>query len=151
MSGRDNDLPSTFQAESCKSRRPGAHLLQEGDISMTNWWQQLFDAIDRKDTAAFLGFLAEDAVFQFGNAPPARGRAAIGVAVSGFFGAIGGSRHHLQRSFMGPDARACQGEVSYTRLDGSTVTVPFANVLVMRGELIAGYHIYIDLTPLFAA
>ncbi|MCC7198070.1 MAG: nuclear transport factor 2 family protein [Gammaproteobacteria bacterium] len=118
---------------------------------MTDWWKRLFDAIDRKDTAAFLSFLAEDAVFQFGNAPPVRGRAAIGAAVSGFFGAIGGSQHQLLRDFSGPDARACQGEVSYTRLDGSTVTVPFANVLVMRGELVAGYHIYIDLTPLFAA
>ncbi|MCC7198449.1 MAG: nuclear transport factor 2 family protein [Gammaproteobacteria bacterium] len=118
---------------------------------MTDWWTQLFDAIDRKDTVAFLGFLTEDAVFQFGNAPPVHGRVAIGAAVSGFFGAIGGSRHQLLRSFTGPDARACQGEVSYTRLDGSTVTVPFANVLAMRGELVAGYHIYIDLTPLFSA
>lgn len=118
---------------------------------MTNWWTDLFDAIDRKDTQAFLGFLADDAVFQFGNAPPVHGRDAIGAAVGGFFGTIGGSRHHLTRSFEGPDARACQGEVTYTRLDGSTVTIPFANVLVMRGDRVAGYHIYIDLAPLFAA
>jgi hypothetical protein len=40
--------------------------------------------------------------------------------------------------------------VTYTRLDGSTLTVPFANVFVLKGAEIQSYRIYIDNSPLFA-
>jgi len=44
----------------------------------------------------------------------------------------------------------CEGEVTYTRRDGTKVTVPFANVFELRGPLISIYRIYIDNSPLFA-
>ena len=43
----------------------------------------MFEAIDSKDATAFVGYLTEDAVFCFGSASPATGRAAIQVAVDG--------------------------------------------------------------------
>ena len=39
----------------------------------------------------------------------------------------------MLRSWNAAGAAACEGEVTYTRLDGSKVTVPFANVFVLKG------------------
>jgi len=40
--------------------------------------------------------------------------------------------------------------VTYTRHDGTNLTLPFVNVFAMRGDLIQDYLIYIDATPLYA-
>ena len=44
----------------------------------------------------------------------------------------------------------CQGTVTYTSIDGSTLCVPFVDVLTMRGKLISNYLIYIDTSELYA-
>ena len=87
----------------------------------------MFAAIDRKDSTVFVGYLTDDAVFRFGSAPAVRGRDAIREAVDGFF----------------------EGEVTYTRLDGTSVTLPFADVFEYEGDQIAEYKIYIDIAPLY--
>ena len=116
-----------------------------------NWWTALFAAVDGKNTAAFLKFLAPDAEFRFANAPPVFGHAAVGESVEAFFGAIGSSAHTLGRTWQDEDSAVCEGTVTYTRLDGSELTVPFANVFFMRGGLIARYLIFIDQGDLFTA
>jgi len=115
-----------------------------------DWWSSLFAAIDAKDTARFLGFLTDDAEFRFGSAPASHGHAAIGAGVSGFFGMIRGCRHRMLREWADGDTAVCQGEVTYTRLDGSTITLPFVNVFELRGDKVSRYLIYNDLGPLFA-
>jgi ketosteroid isomerase-like protein len=114
------------------------------------WWQGLFDAVDRKDTPRFLAYLAQDGEFRYGNFPAAIGHEAIGAAVNGFFSTIGASRHELLHTWSDGDTAACEGTVLYTRLDGSQVEIPFANVFYLRDGLIARYNIYIDSAPLFA-
>lgn len=113
-------------------------------------WGRLFAAIDARDADAFAAFIAPDGEFRFANAPAVRGRAAVREAVAGFFGAIGGCRHRLLRTWTGPGTAACEGEVTYTRRDGSEFTVPFANVFLLSSDGIASYRIYIDNGPLFA-
>jgi ketosteroid isomerase-like protein len=115
------------------------------------WWQSLFSVIDARDSAGFLNFLTADAHFRFGNAPTIIGSEAIGAVVEGFFAAIASCRHQLLRTWGGTTAIACEGAVTYTRHDGSEVTVPFANVFELRGSKIAAYRIYIDNSPLFGA
>ncbi len=114
-------------------------------------WARLFTAIDARDADAFAGFITPDGEFRFGNSPPVVGRAAIRAAVAGFFAAIGGCRHRLQRFWTGHGTAVCEGEVTYTRLDGSTLTVPFVNVFELAGGRISSYRIYIDNGPLFNA
>ena len=114
-------------------------------------WARLFAAIDARDADAFVAFITEDGEFRFGNAPPVVGRAAIRAAVAGFFQAIGGCRHRLLGSWTGSGSAVCEGQVTYTRHDGSTLTVPFVNVFALRGGLIQSYRIYIDNGPLFSA
>ena len=111
----------------------------------------VFAAIDRQDTAAFVGFLTDDAVFRFGSAPPVQGRDAIAAAVSGFFGTIAGLSHRISRDVVQGSTQFIEGEVTYTRLDGSQITLPFVDTFEYEGELIAHSKIYMDIAPLYAA
>ncbi len=120
-------------------------LLPERD-----WWERLFATVDSGDASGFVKFLTPDAQFRFGNAPIIVGEAAIAVAVAGFFAAITSSRHRLLRTWHGTASAACEGEVTYTRHDGSVVSFPFANAFEFRGQKIAAYRIYIDNSSLFS-
>ena len=123
-------------------------MLNEPDQSML---RNLFAAIDGKDTAAFVEFLTEDAQFRFGSAPPATGSDAIAAAVGGFFESIAGLQHHIDKAMREGDTLVCEGDVTYTRHDGSTIALPFADVFELAGEKIANYKIYMDIGPLYVA
>ena len=43
-----------------------------------------------------------------------------------------------------------EGEVTYTRLDGTEITLPFADVFEYSGQRIRHYKIYMDINPLYA-
>ena len=116
----------------------------------TEWWSTLLRSIDRKDTPGFLDFLADDAEFRFGNGPSAHGRDAVGAAVDGFFKSIRASEHDLLKHWQDDESAVCEGRVRYTRHDGSQITLPFVDVLHMRGDKVARYYIYIDASPLFS-
>jgi ketosteroid isomerase-like protein len=110
----------------------------------------LFAAIDAQDSAAFVSYLTDGAVFRYGSAPPVRGRAAIQEAVDGFFATIAGCSHAIARTVCDGDTLFCEGEVTYRRHDGSKITLPFTNVLEYADDLIDHYKIYIDIAPLYA-
>jgi ketosteroid isomerase-like protein len=118
-------------------------------MSIPAWVTDLFRAIDEKDAARFAGFLTDDATFRFANAAPAVGGDAIRAAVAGFFGAIRALRHELTEVWDHPSGILVLGKVTYTRLDGSLLTVPFADVFRMRGSKVAEYDIYMDASALF--
>ncbi len=113
-------------------------------------WNELRASSDAKDTAKFVSYLTPDGEFIFGNAPAAVGHAAVGAAVSGFFAAIGSCRHRLTATWDGPESAVGEGTVTYTRLDGSTITLPFVDVFHFRDGKIGRYQIYMDVNPLFA-
>jgi ketosteroid isomerase-like protein len=113
--------------------------------------RQIFAAIDKKDVDAFVSALAPDVRFQFGNAEPAIGSAAVREAVTGFFGMISGLTHHIQEVWeVEADVTVVRAEVEYVRTDGKHVTVPNIDVLRWDGDRAADWQIYIDLTPVFA-
>ena len=104
--------------------------------------------IDAGDAAAFVDLLTPDAQFRFGNAPMLVGTEAILAATRGFLASIACCRHRLIRTFSGSAGVACEGEVTYTRHEGTPIALPFANVFELRGPLISAYRIYIDNSPL---
>lgn len=115
-----------------------------------NWLSGLFSAIDSRDTNSFLAYLSDEATFRFGSAPAAQGRETIGAAVDGFFQTIDGSSHTLLNTLAEASTMVCEGDVTYKRLDGNSVTLPFTNVFEMAGDRISEYKIYIDIAPLYA-
>jgi ketosteroid isomerase-like protein len=110
----------------------------------------LFRTIDEMDSDKFVTFLTEDAQFRFGNAPAVYGKQAIREAVAGFFGTIKDISHKNLNLWVNSDSVVYEGEVTYTRHDGSKLTIPFMNKFKMVGDKIKDYFIYIDVTPLYA-
>jgi ketosteroid isomerase-like protein len=113
------------------------------------WWERVLAVVDAGDANDFIGLLTPDAQFRFGNAPVIVGHRAIHAAVAAFFSAIASSRHRLLGAWSGAGTAVCEGEVTYTRRDGSVLSVPFANVFELRADKIAAYRIYIDNSSLF--
>lgn len=114
------------------------------------WIDHLFAAIDRQDAAAFSDFLAPEVSFSFGNADPVRGRAVVTEAVVALFAALRALQHRVEERWIVADTAIVAGRVTYTRHDGSTLTVPFANILKRGPDGIHDYRIYIDNSGLFA-
>lgn len=113
--------------------------------------RELFAAIDSRDSERFAAFLTAGAEFRFGSAPAVVGREAIREAVEGFFSTIAGLSHAVNYSAADGDTLICEGEVTYTRHDGSRVALPFADVLRTEDGLFSTYRIYMDIGPLYAA
>ena len=113
--------------------------------------QALFDSIDAKNTEAFMAFLTDDAVYRFGNADPIQGKPAITESVRGFFDSIQGLSHSLEGSWESGNTVICHGTVTYTRLGGSTLTIPFADILTVGDGLISDYLIFADASALYQA
>jgi ketosteroid isomerase-like protein len=113
------------------------------------WLPDLFRAIDRKDIDVYLAFMTPDAVFRFGSSEGIRGHDAIRAAVADFYATFDTLSHELDRAWSGADTLVVEGRTTYTRHDGSRVTVPFADVFELEGDRIAHYAIYADMTPLY--
>jgi hypothetical protein len=110
--------------------------------------KNLFQAIDNKDTETFAGFLSEHAIFRFGNAPLVEGRANIAAVVDGFFNSIKSLSHSVTETWRTPTGVICQGTVTYTRFDDSTLTIPFCNIFKVNENLIEEYLIFADVSAL---
>jgi ketosteroid isomerase-like protein len=136
--------------EECRVWRDGLRIAERSRHAMSrpNWMSELFESIDAMDAERFAEFLTDDATFRFGNNPPVTGKAAIRDAVGGFFGGIKAIRHEVSEAWLCANVAVCHGSVTYTRQDGSALTVPFANILTMEGSLIASYLIFVDISGL---
>jgi len=110
----------------------------------------IFADIDAFDPDKFVAHLTPDATFRFANADPVTGRAAVKEAVAGFFSSIAGLTHHILNVYEVGDIVIAQIDVEYRRLDGKSVTVPNADILVFDGDLVRDWQIYIDVTPVYA-
>jgi len=111
---------------------------------------KLFASIDAMDTEGFLGFIADDCTFRFGSSPAVTGRDGVRAAVNDFFSMFAALRHSVNRVVADTNGIACEGEVTYTRHDGSEITLPFCNIFEADDGQISLYRIYIDTGPLFA-
>ena len=113
------------------------------------WIEEIGNTIDAKDSTKFASYIKEDGQFRFGSTAPVHSRKAIDDYVAYFFTMIKSSKHTLVNAWKEGDVVIWQGEVLYTRLDGSTVEIPFVNIFNMDGDMIKDYLIYIDNGPLF--
>jgi hypothetical protein len=115
----------------------------------------LFDAVDALDATAFAERFADDGTFRFGNAPAVVGRRQIAENVAGFFSAIGGLKHAIvgvcSGAWEGGAVTSVETTVTYRRKDGTvTDALPVTSTLRMRGDLIADFRVFADISPVFA-
>lgn len=116
---------------------------------MKDWLKQLFTIIDRKDAEGFSLFFTDNATFRFANAPAVSGKENVRKAAHDFFVKIKGLHHHVTGVWEFGDIVICEGEVTYTRLDDNTLTLPFVDIFHMKDDRILDYRVYIDISPLF--
>jgi hypothetical protein len=111
--------------------------------------EELFIAIDSKNTKSFCTFLADDCELTFGNMPTVTGRDAIFEVIDGFFNSISGLSHKLTEAINADDALITYGVVTYTHLDNRQVAANFCNVFKMSGDLVKKYRIFVDVSQLY--
>ncbi|MCX7878493.1 MAG: nuclear transport factor 2 family protein [Ignavibacteria bacterium] len=115
-----------------------------------NFLENVSSIIDSKDSKRFSELITEDGVFRFGNAEEVKGRKAIEETVEAFFKIIKACKHEILNFWEKEGSIVWEGKVTYTRADDKVVSVNFANIFYMKGELIEKYYIFIDNSPLFA-
>jgi ketosteroid isomerase-like protein len=112
---------------------------------------EMFADIDRMDAAAWASHLAEDVRFRFGNDPAVTGRDTARDALAGFYDLIAGVRHDIGATWDVDGATIVESEVTYTRKDERSVTVPVVTIYREGADgLIADYRVYADVAPIFA-
>ena len=111
---------------------------------------QLFTDIDSMEPERFTAHLAEDVTMRFGNADPVHGRAAVHDVWASFCEGIDGVTHAPVDRWESESGTVAEADVTYTRKDGGTVTVPVVTIYRERDGEIVDYRVFIDLAPLFA-
>jgi hypothetical protein len=131
-----------------------ARLSQPGPpkILSEQWFNDLLDYVDSGSAIAFASNFVNQGEFTWGNFPRLTGRTAITEFTQGFFSQIESVEHHLTSYHLwGEDLYATTtGTVTFTKLDGATVTVPFAtgSYFTSDGTKMTKYQVYLDPSPL---
>lgn len=116
---------------------------------MIDKMNELFASIDKMDAPAFGSHLHPDVEFRFGNGESVHGKENATAAVAGFFSSIKNIKHNVQDIKVVDDLVPNHGIVTYTRHDGTTLTVPYANLFYMQDNLIKKYFIFVDTSELY--
>jgi hypothetical protein len=66
-----------------------------------------------------------------------------------FFGTVAGMRHEFLRTYRTGDTETMEAAVTYTRQDGTQVTLPGMAICVRHHDQIRESRSYIDIGPLF--
>ena len=115
-----------------------------------DWTGAFFRDADTLVVETLISWFAETIEVRFGNAPPIHGRTAAEQAFREFYSSLSGMRHRREVLVSSGDLAAQMAVVTYTRRDGSEVSMPVASHLRrVGGQKIDRLWIFIDLAPLF--
>ncbi|HEU0247355.1 MAG TPA: nuclear transport factor 2 family protein [Gaiellaceae bacterium] len=117
---------------------------------MSDWIHAYFDDVDHMRLDDWVARHSDDVVVQFGNNPPAHGKAEIAESVGQFWSMIGGLKHDFVNRWEVDGTTILESKVDYTRADGTHVTVPVTSILHREGDLVDALRVYADLAPVFA-
>lgn len=114
------------------------------------WEKSLIaDAALDADALAEL-FHPEAGSFRIGSLPPVEGREPVREFFKQFFamGMFTTMKHEMIEVHDLPDVLVYEARVTYTRPNGSTLSVPYVNKIRYRDGLFASYRVFIDRTAL---
>jgi ketosteroid isomerase-like protein len=113
----------------------------------------LFAALDRGDIPTLSSYLHDDVIVILSNQEPIYGAAAFAELYEQVSGTLAGLRHEIHDVWSAREDSAVwtvRMTVHYTRLDGTTVSLPCCNVLRFAEDLVSEYQVFMDMTPVFA-
>lgn len=125
-------------------------MFTEAPTAAFQYASEVYEAVDSKDERRIASFLTENCTFVYANNDPVVGRANIAESSKNFMALIAGIKHQLLDVWAFGDVIVSRLDVTYTRKDGSTFTVPAVTIWRVRDRQIDDYRIYIDVAPLFA-
>lgn len=121
-------------------------------INGDDWAADFFRSADSFEIEQLASWFDDNVEVRFGNQPAIRGRGPAREAFAGFWSSIGGMRHSREALVSLGNMAAQMSIVTYTRHDGSEVSMPVASHLRQSGPgKIDRLWIFIDMAPLFAA
>lgn len=118
-------------------------------MELKSFVTEVYQSIDRADAHTFASFITKGGTFRFANHPGVTGREAIEAFVDGFFKSLGGIAHSGLESWSTGEVIFVNGNVKYTRHNGTSLELPFSCTWKMKGELIDQYLIFIDSSELY--
>lgn len=121
----------------------------EASTAAFDYASEVYEAVDSKDEQQLARFLSENCTFIYANSEPVIGRANIAEASRNFMALIAGIKHRLLDVWAVDDVIVSRLDVTYTRKDRSTLTVPAATIWRVSNGQINEYRIYVDVAPLF--
>jgi ketosteroid isomerase-like protein len=136
---------------------PEAEVAAGASLDARDFAVRVFADVDRMESSRLGRYLAEDCELRFANSNPVAGRAAIEQALTAFLAGIRENQgveriaHEILGAWRAGDVVFVDLRVTYHLADGREIDLPGAVMWRMRGELIAGYKIFVDHGPLWAA
>ncbi len=113
--------------------------------------RRMFQAGESMNVHNFAKFYADDASYQFGNFPVARGPQGIIDSSQGFLAKVKKVVHHIENLWEIDDEHVvCEMTVTYDRHDGKSFTLPCCDTITVRDGKVQALKIYMDITPVFA-
>jgi ketosteroid isomerase-like protein len=109
----------------------------------------MFAAADSRDIRRFLGYLTDDVAFRFGNAPTMHGHTQVTEALTTLFQTVRKLRHTIVGVHSCGDVWAVETVAHYEDRYGRSFSVPACSLMVLRGDRISDYKIFIDNSEMF--
>lgn len=124
-------------------------LITQTPTAAIEFVSKVYEAIDSMDEQGFANCLTENCSFVYANSDPVIGRANAAAASQNFLKQLAGIKHHLLNVWAFEDVIVSQISVTYTRKDGSELTIPAVTIWKLQDGLIDECRIYVDISPLF--
>ena len=100
------------------------------------------------DPAGLMAWYADDGLFRFANAEPARGKPAITAALEGFYALIDGMSHRMTGCWIEGSSGVWEAEVTFCTKLGRTVVLPAVSILRTGGGLVRDFRMVMDAGPI---
>ncbi len=118
-------------------------------MELKSFVTEVYQSIDRTDAVKFASYLSPTGSFRFANHPAVVGNGEVAAFVDGFFKSLKGISHSNLEYWATGDAIFVNGTVTYTRLNETTLALPFSCTWKMKEFLIDEYLIFIDSSELY--
>jgi hypothetical protein len=117
--------------------------------AMTDIVLRLFAHGEAFDTGGFIDFFSDQPMCQFGNAAACQGKEAIRACFAALFGGLQALYHDIRAMWEVGDVVFVEMDVTYWRKDGSSVTLPCADLFRFDADKIQEFRVFMDASPVF--
>ena len=114
-----------------------------------DWIEALNRAMDAQDAKAMASYFTKGGSYRDANDFTVVGKSNIMDYFEAFFLKMKSSKHQLVALRDIDNVVVCEGLVTYERLDGIEVRIPYCHVIHLENNEISKYFVYVDNTPLF--